>query len=181
MSLRRFRLPTVVRQASDALLSHLRSLARRFVLVTTIVISVICGLAAVSFHRYFELTRELLMEPALEQEGIAGVLLVVAIPTVVFVRLALIIRRFAPRAVGANLARVRLAYHGDEKAIGPRAVIATFAATPISLGAGAPLGPEGPIVVVTSGIAAAISRWLKLPPNLVRGMIPVGVAAGISA
>jgi CIC family chloride channel protein len=165
----------------EAVLSHVRSFARRFILVTTVVISVICGLLAVAFHHYVELTRTLLMEPALAQRGWLRILLVTAIPTVVFVVLALLIRCLAPRAVGANLARVRMAYHGDETVIGPRSMTATFLATPISLGAGAPLGPEGPIVVVTSGFAALMSRWLRLPPKIVRGMIPVGVAAGISA
>ena len=172
---------TAVRPLAERVLSETRSLAGRFVLVTTVGLSVLCGLAAVVFHRYVELSRELLIEPALEQEGITGVLLVLAVPPAVFAILALIVRRFAPRAVGANLARVRLAYNGDAKAIGPRAMTATFLATPISLGAGAPLGPEGPIVVVTSGLAAAVARLLRLPPNVVRGMIPVGVAAGISA
>ncbi|HET7437073.1 MAG TPA: chloride channel protein [Thermoanaerobaculia bacterium] len=165
---------------SDAL-SRVRSFARRFILVTTVAISVVCGVLAVAFHRYLELTRSLLIEPALDREGVLGIVLVVLTPAFVFVLLALAIRRFAPRAVGANLARVRMAYNGEPTLIGPRSVAATFIATPISLGAGAPLGPEGPIVVVTSGFGAAASRWLGLPPKLVRGMIPVGVAAGISA
>src|SRR5204863_4162793 len=63
----------------------------------------------------------------------------------------------------------------------PRSIAATFLATPLSLGAGAPLGPEGPIVVVASGASAAVARMLHLPRRLVRGMIPVGVAAGIAA
>ena len=161
--------------------SHLRSLARRFLLATTVVISIACGVVAVAFHRYFELTRRVLIAPALEQDGWVRVVLVLVTPTLVFIALALIIKRFAPRAVGANLARVRIAYNGDGTAIGPRTMAATFLATPISLGAGAPLGPEGPIVVVTSGLASAVSRLLRLPQNIVRGMIPVGVAAGISA
>lgn len=164
-----------------AALSHIRSFARRFILVTTVAISILCGLLAVAFHRYVELTRSVLLEPFLQYHGVWRVLLIPAIPTIVFVALALLIRRFAPRAVGANLARVRMAYHGEVTAIAPRAMTATFLATPISLGAGAPLGPEGPIVVVTSGFAALMSRWLRLPPKIVRGMIPVGVAAGISA
>ena len=163
------------------LTSHVRAFARRFLLLTTVIISAMCGLAAVAFHRYFEYARALLIEPALDYDGMTGTLLVLLTPPAVFVVLALVIRRFAPRAVGANLARVRLAYHGDTAAIGPRPMAATFLATPISLGAGAPLGPEGPIVVVTSGLAATIARALRLPPNLVRGMIPVGVAAGIAA
>ncbi|HEX7151700.1 MAG TPA: chloride channel protein [Thermoanaerobaculia bacterium] len=165
----------------DTAASHVRSLAARFVLVTTVGISVLCAVLAVAFHRYFEFTTSVLIEPALEADGPLGVLLVLATPTAVFVLLALAIRRLAPRAVGANLSRVRMAYNGDTALIGPRSMAATFIATPISLGAGAPLGPEGPIVVVTSGVAALIARVLRLPQHLVRGMIPVGVAAGIAA
>jgi len=166
---------------SGGIPSHLRSLARRFLLATTVLISIACGVAAVAFHRYADVTRRLLIEPALAQEGVLRVVLVLLTPAVVFVLLALLIRRFAPRAVGANLARVRMAFNSDGATIGPRTIAATFLATPISLGAGAPLGPEGPIVVVTSGIAAAAARLLRLPKNIVQGMIPVGVAAGISA
>jgi CIC family chloride channel protein len=60
-------------------------------------------------------------------------------------------------------------------------VAATFLLTPLSLGAGAPLGPEGPIVVVASGISVAIGRLLDLPRKVVRGLIPAGTAAGIAA
>ncbi len=44
-----------------------------------------------------------------------------------------------------------------------------------------PLGPEGPTVVLTSGFAASVARWLRLPGRFVRGMVPVGTAAGIAA
>jgi CIC family chloride channel protein len=105
----------------------------------------------------------------------------VATPTITFELLAWLIRRFAPRAVGANLARVRMAYNDNPRILGPRTIGATFLATPLSLGAGAPLGPEGPIVVVASGISVALARLLRLPQKVVRGMIPIGTAAGISA
>ncbi len=136
---------------------------------------------AVLFHRYVEAARGLMIGAALAQDGFRGKVLVVLVPMVVFAVLALLVRRFAPRALGANLARVRMAYSSDSSLLGPRSVSATFLATPVSLGAGAPLGPEGPIVVVTSGVSAALGRYLRLPDKLTRGMIPVGVAAGIAA
>src|SRR6185436_176451 len=108
-------------------------------------------------------------------------ILIVATPAVMFTLIAAVMQRIAPRAAGANLARVRMAYNEDPKLLSIRSVLATFIATPLSLGAGAPLGPEGPIVVITSGISAAIGRLLNFPRKLVRGMIPVGVAAGIAA
>lgn len=163
------------------MIARLRSLARRFLLVTLVAVGAVCGVLAVLFHLYVEATRRMLIGMALEQHEPLRTVLVVVIPAAMFALLAAIITRVAPRAVGANLARVRMAYNRDPTLLGPRAIAATFVATPLSLGAGAPLGPEGPIVVVTSGVSAAIGRWLRLPRKLVRGMIPVGVAAGIAA
>src|SRR5512141_2010530 len=162
-------------------LSRARSLARRFLVFTLAVVGALCGIVAVVFERYVEAARSLMIGVALDRSGWLRIALIVATPTVVFPLITLIIRRFAPRAVGANLARVRMAYNEDPALLSRRSVAATFLATPISLGAGAPLGPEGPIVVVTSGISAAIGRALRLPRKLVRGMVPVGVAAGIAA
>jgi CIC family chloride channel protein len=148
---------------------------------TFVITGVLCGVAAALFHRFVETARLLLIGGALQQHGVVRSIAVVATPAIVFTLIAFAIRRFAPRAVGANLARVRMAYNADPKLLGKRSVLATFIATPLSLGAGAPLGPEGPIVVVSSGIAILVGRALALPRKLIRGMIPVGVAAGIAA
>jgi CIC family chloride channel protein len=162
-------------------LSRLRSVARRFLLVTLIAVGAFCGLLAVAFERYVEWSRDLLIGAALDQSEPFRTILVVLTPAVIFTLLAIVMKSLAPRAAGANLARVRMAYNDDPQLVGPRTVMATFAATPLSLGAGAPLGPEGPIVVVTSGVAAAVGRALHLPRKVARGLIPVGVAAGIAA
>ena len=162
-------------------LDQLQYLAGRFLLVTLVAAGVLCGLVAVAFHRYVELARDLLIGRALEQPGALRIAMIVLTPTITFALLAWLTRRFAPRAMGANLARVRMAYNDDPRILGARTVGATFVATPLSLGAGAPLGPEGPIVVVASGISVALARLLRLPQKVVRGMIPIGTAAGISA
>ncbi|HSP16804.1 MAG TPA: chloride channel protein [Thermoanaerobaculia bacterium] len=164
-----------------ATMSRFRSLARRFLVVTLVGVGALCGVLAVAFERYVEWARGLMIGAALNLREPYRTIAVLLTPPVVFTTIAVIIRRAAPRAVGANLARVRMAYNEDPKLLGPTAVAATFTATPLSLGAGAPLGPEGPIVVITSGVSAAIGRALRLPKKLVRGMIPVGVAAGIAA
>jgi CIC family chloride channel protein len=135
----------------------------------------------VIFHRYVEFAQDLLIGRALATPGPWRIVLVIATPTVTFALLAWLIRRFASRAIGANLARVRRAYNEDPRLLSARTIAATFAATPLSLGAGAPLGPEGPITVVTSGLSVAVARLLRLPQKAVRAMIPIGTAAGISA
>jgi len=163
------------------MLARIQSFAARFLFVTLVVSGALCGVLAVLFHWCVESARDFLIGFALEQQGAVRVALIVITPAIVFALIAFGIRKLAPRAVGANLARVRMAYNEDSSLLGWRSVIATFLATPLSLGAGAPLGPEGPITVITSGFSSALARALRLPTKVVRGMLPVGVAAGIGA
>jgi CIC family chloride channel protein len=154
---------------------------RRLSIPIFIAAGIACGLAAVAFHELVELMRKLLISAALRQHGVVRALLVVVVPALVFVLISLVIRRFAGPASGANLARVRRAYGEDINLLDNRSLAATLVLTPISLGAGAPLGPEGPTVVVASGVSMGIARLARLPRKLVRSMIPVGTAAGIAA
>jgi CIC family chloride channel protein len=154
---------------------------RRLSIPLFVIAGIACGLAAVLFHELVELMRKLLIAGALRQHGAIRVACVVFVPALVFAIISVVIRRFAAPAGGANLARVRRAYGEDIGLLDNRSVAATIVLTPISLGAGAPLGPEGPTVVVASGVAMAIARMARLPRKLVRSMIPVGTAAGIAA
>ena len=164
-----------------ALLERIRTASRRFLLATIVVIGAVCGLAAYVFHELVQAFQQILIVPSLARTGPLRPVLVVGIPAAVAFVIASLIRRWAPGAGGANLARVRRAYGEDSSLLDSRSVTATFFLTPLSLGSGAPLGPEGPIVVVASGIAAGIARRLRLPRKVRRGMIPVGTAAGIAA
>src|SRR5436190_1056494 len=174
-------LPCIAVLVFEKAAARLQFLAYRFLLVTLIGAGALTGVVAVLFHRYVELARNQLIGRALRQPEPWRVILMIVTPAIMFALLAALIRRFAPRAVGANLARVRMAYNDNPRILGPRTIITTFAATPLSLGAGAPLGPEGPIVVVASGISVTLARLLRLPQKVVRGMIPIGTAAGIAA
>jgi len=163
------------------LIQTLRRLARRLLIATLIVAGALCGVAAVVFHYVVEFAQSLLIEPALRQHGFAKDALVIAVPGIIAALLAVIVRRFAPITPGANLARVRRAYSQEPEVLDSRSVLFTFFLTPLSLGSGAPLGPETPTVVVTSGLCTGFARLLHLPRKVVRGMIPVGTAAGIAA
>src|SRR5205814_9249090 len=123
--------------------------------------------------------RRLLISAALRQHGAVRVALAVVVPAIVFAVIAVVIRRFAAPAGGANLARVRRAYGEDIALLDNRSVAATLVLTPISLGAGAPLGPEGTTVVVASGVSMGIARMTRTPRTLVRSVHPDTLAAGL--
>jgi len=154
---------------------------RRFPLLLLIVSGAACGIVAVGFHKLVDTMRWILIAAALHQHTPLRYVLVIAVPAVASFLIALVIRRVAPFASGANLARVRRAYEEDVAVLDDRSILATLALTPISLGAGAPLGPEGPTVVIASGAAMWIARIARAPKSIVRSMIPVGTAAGIAA
>lgn len=139
------------------------------------------GIAAVLFHDAIVATRHLMLDRALRATGLTRGALLIAIPTLTAAILGVIVQRFAPSVLGANLARVRRAYVEDVGQLDAKTVLFTFLLTPLSLASGAPLGPEGPTVVVTSGLSVWIARLFKLPKKVLRGMIPVGTAAGIAA
>ena len=157
------------------------NVSRRVLLLMFIAAGLVSGAAAVLFHEWMVISRSLLLERALQTTGWLRVLLLVAIPATTAAVLGAIVQRFAPSALGANLARVRRSYVEDVRHLDARTVIFTFLLTPLSLGSGAPLGPEGPTIVVTSGLSVWIARVLKFPRKVLRGMVPVGTAAGIAA
>lgn len=142
---------------------------------------VVSGAAAVLFHEWIVITRGLMLERALETKGWTRALLVISIPAVTAAMIGWIVQRFAPSTLGANLARVRRAYAEDVRHLDLKTVFYTFLLTPLSLGSGAPLGPEGPTIVVTSGLSVRVAELLKFPRKVIRGMVPVGTAAGIAA
>lgn len=154
---------------------------RRFPLFLLILTGAACGIVAVGFHKLVDAMRWILIAAALHQHPPLRYALVIAVPAVASFLIALAIRHAAPFASGANLARVRRAYEEDVAVLDNRSILATLALTPISLGAGAPLGPEGPTVVIASGAAMWIARIARAPKSVVRSMIPVGTAAGIAA
>jgi CIC family chloride channel protein len=154
---------------------------RRFPLLQLILVGAACGIVAVGFHKLVDAMRWVLISAALHQHTPLRYVLVIAVPAAASFLIALAIRRAAPFASGANLARVRRAYEEDVAVLDDRSILATLALTPISLGAGAPLGPEGPTVVIASGAAMWIARAARAPKAVVRSMIPVGTAAGIAA
>lgn len=158
-----------------------RQRIRHFLLLVLLGAGVLSGLTALAFHKALRAGEWLLLGvPRAQPEGALRLLLLVLIPTLVGAGLCALVPRLAPEA-GGGLALVREAYARDPRRLSARALFGTFLLTPLSLGAGTPLGPEGPTVVLTSGLSAAFARGLGLPSRQVRGMIPVGAAAGIAA
>jgi len=62
-----------------------------------------------------------------------------------------------------------------------RTVVGKFFCTSATLASGIPLGREGPSVQVGAGIASVLGRRLRLRPERVQELLPVGAAAAVAA
>src|SRR4029079_94142 len=51
----------------------------------------------------------------------------------------------------------------------------------LCIASGHSMGREGPSVQIGAGLASVIGRWLQLPPERVRDLVPVGAAGALAA
>lgn len=89
--------------------------------------------------------------------------------------------RYFPDARGSGVGQTKVALFARDGIITLRTVFGKFFCTAVTLGSGIPLGPEGPSVLVGAGIGSVLARRLRLRPENVKALIPVGAAAAIAA
>jgi chloride channel protein, CIC family len=89
--------------------------------------------------------------------------------------------RYFPNARGSGVPQTKAALFAHNGYISMKTVLGKFFCTATTLASGIPLGREGPSVQVGAGIASVLGRYLRLRPEKVKALIPVGAAAAIAA
>lgn len=146
----------------------------------TIAIGVVCGLVAVAFHLAISAASGLLIERALGENGVTGLIWTIATPTLAgLVAGALLV--WVPGARGSGIPQVKQAFALEGGRIRLRDAVGKFGISVLQIGSGASLGREGPTVQICAGAASALARVTSLPARNMRRLTPVGVAAGIAA
>ncbi|MGO9271649.1 MAG: chloride channel protein [Terriglobia bacterium] len=144
-------------------------------LVLTLVIGALTGLAVVAF---ILLTERLGMR--LYPVGSAAWRRLL-IPVLGSLGMGYLLFRFFPDARGSGVPQTKAALFAREGVITAATMFGKFFCTAATLASGIPLGREGPSVQVGAGIASVLGRRLRLPPEKVKALIPVGAAAAIAA
>ncbi len=144
-------------------------------LALTVLIGVFGGLSAVLFALAIEGTKHVLFGSA------PSALRLVAVPTLVSLVTGFLLAKFFPEARGSGLPQVEAAYHLENGVIPARVIFGKFFTGALCVGSGHSMGREGPSVQIGAGIASLFGRWLKLSPERVRSLIPIGAAAALSA
>jgi CIC family chloride channel protein len=92
-----------------------------------------------------------------------------------------LIERLAPEASGSGIPQVKAALAYVPIALSLRVALVKLGSTILSLGAGLPLGRQGPTVQIGASLAAQLSRWIKTSPAYHRQLVAAGAAAGLAA
>ncbi|WP_413206695.1 chloride channel protein [Rhodospirillum sp. A1_3_36] len=92
-----------------------------------------------------------------------------------------LVRRFAPEAKGHGVPEVMAAIFYNNGMIRPIVVIVKSLASALSIGSGASVGREGPIIQIGSGIGSTLGQVFKLPKWQTITLVAAGAGAGIAA
>ncbi len=108
----------------------------------------------------------------------AGIILA---PVVGGLAVAWLVKNFAPEAKGHGVPEVMDAIHYNQGLIRPRVAIVKSIASAISIGSGAAVGREGPIIQIGSAFGSMLGQFVRMPARQRITLIAAGSGGGIAA
>ena len=152
--------------------------------VLAVLVGVVCGYAAIGFYLAIAEVLQLgfgVNEASLAT-GVAGLpyWIIIGVPVTGGLVVGQLLR-FIPDRQTRGVANVIEASALRNGAIGLKGGLVSAAATIISLGSGASMGREGPVVHLGATLASFLTKSLDLHPAVARTLLGCGVAAAVSA
>jgi len=108
----------------------------------------------------------------------AGIILV---PALVGLGVAFVVKTFAPSVKGTGVPEVLEAIYYRDGIIPASTALFKSVASALSIGSGASVGREGPIMQIGATLGATLGRWIEMPAWERIGLIAAGAAGGIAA
>ncbi|MFN7984871.1 MAG: chloride channel protein, partial [Vicinamibacterales bacterium] len=144
-------------------------------LALSIVVGVLAGLAAVLFALGIDrLSRALFgLEPSFAR--------LLIVPTGVGVVAGAMLTWWFPDVRGSGVPQTKAAYQLHGGIIPIRVAYGRFICSLLTVGSGHSLGREGPSVQIGAAIASSVGRWVRLSPERIRALVPVGAAGALAA
>ena len=147
----------------------------------TMIIGLVCGLAAVAFHLTIQVLELNLIGRAAAASGQSWMAWTIVTPTIGGVACGALLQYVVPNARGSGVPQVKAVFALREGRLRFRDAVGKFVVGALQIGSGASLGREGPTVQICAGIASLLGRVAGVSPKSLRRLIPVGAAAGIAA
>ncbi|MEZ5288261.1 MAG: chloride channel protein [Vicinamibacterales bacterium] len=154
---------------------QLRLRENQIFLALTIVIGVLAGLSAVLFSLAISFTTRAFfgLEPSWTR--------LLFIPPAVSLVTGFLLYRYFPGVRGSGVPQTEAAFHLNGGVIPPSVPFGKFLTGVLCISSGHSMGREGPSVQIGAGIASVIGQWLRLSPERVKELVPVGAAGALSA
>ncbi|RME18344.1 MAG: chloride channel protein, partial [Alphaproteobacteria bacterium] len=157
--------------------------------VIAVVIGVVTGLGAIALRYLISLIHNLFFLGTFSFDYDANIPtppspfgpLVILAPVIGGAVVLWMVRRYAPEARGHGVPEVMDAIYYRNGRIRPQVVIVKSLASAMSIGSGASVGREGPIIQIGSGIGSVLGQWFNLRTWQVITLVAAGAGAGIAA
>lgn len=145
------------------------------------IIGLLGGVGAVIFTSLIELVSDNSVVRILKSDSDLAKNLLFLVPAIGIFVAAWLTRRFAPEAQGHGVPEVIVAVARKEGVIRPRVSLVKILASALSIGTGASVGREGPIVQIGASVGSMVGQFFRLRRRNLKVLVAAGVAAGISA
>ena len=107
--------------------------------------------------------------------------LVILVPVVGGLGVTFLVSNFAPEAKGHGVPEVMDAIYYKGGTIRPVVAVVKSLASALSIGTGAAVGREGPIIQIGSALGSTLGQLIRMPPSNRIILVAAGAGAGIAA
>jgi len=164
-------------------LVQIKSFDQLFVIIIAVIIGIASGYGAAGFRYIIDFFRSISWGEGAFVNVIqtTPLYLKIIIPVLGGVIVALFVERFAPEAKGHGVPEVMDAVATKNGFIRMRVVLVKAFASALSIGSGASVGREGPIVQIGSAFGSTLGQIFQVSTRRMKTFIGCGAAAGIAA
>lgn len=106
---------------------------------------------------------------------------IILVPVIGGLAVVWLVRTFAPEAKGHGVPEVIDAVYFKQGFIRPIVAVVKSLASAISIGTGASVGREGPIIQIGAALGSSLAQWTRLPTAQRIALLSAGAGAGIAA
>src|ERR1051326_7878351 len=147
----------------------------------TLLIGVICGLAAVLFHLLLDFLQSHIIYRIAAIPHWWLIPLALTVPAIGGLVAGAGLYFYAPEARGSGIPQVKTAFYLESGRIPARVIPGKMFLSAFNIGTGASLGREGPTVQICAAIASLLGRMFAISRRRLQSLVPVGAAAGLAA
>ena len=154
-----------------------------------LVVGIVTGCGAIFFRTLITLIHNVAFYGKLDLAEVGNVFaapsawgpLVILVPVAGGMIVVFLVRTFAPEAKGHGVPEVMNAIYYNEGVIRPVVAFIKSVASAISIGTGASVGREGPIIQIGSSLGSTLAQITRIPTWQRITLVAAGAGAGIAA